>query len=496
MAIQGSSHINKIEEEIILHAKMVAKGGAIAFAGRLTGMLLLFTFMALVSRLSGAGVLGYFSMILTFYMVMVRVGGLGLHASVLKYAGDAFGRGDLSFVKGFLHMGARVIMAVSIPSGVLFYILSSRIASFFSKPLFSSYVKAFGIFLPALVLFYFLTESFKALRRADLLVLLQSIGLYSLSIVIFLLLHRSGAGIISPGLAFFLAALFMAISAILIYKKIFSRTKGIHLSFSPFARVSLLLMASGLFYLFLTQMDVLMVGYFKSAEDVGIYSAASRASLFVGFGLNMVNYLFPPIVSSLFSSGKVREIESLGRRSARWAFTYALGLGLIYFSYPLKILGIFGRGFEGGRVPLMILTSTQILSVAIGSVGYVLSMTEHQGFFFRVTFLSVVLNFVGNLFLIPILGTTGAALATGFSLVFSKALELVRIRRKMGIWVCSYSVLKGFVLFAFFLLISILLRGINLWFSILALPLELAFILVLLTDRVDRKIFLSFIKSV
>ncbi len=473
----------------------MARGGAIAFVGKIMGMLLSLGFMVLISRMAGAEILGYFSMIFTFYMIMVRFVPLGLHASVLKYAGEAYGKGDLSFVKGFLKMGSKIILRVSIPAGLSFYFLARDLAIFFSKPHFTSYIRLFGIFLPVLALFYFLTESFKALRRTDLLVLIQSIGLFSLSCLVFPILWKANIGISSPALSFFASAFVMVVLAIFVYRRFFSGVKARQLRFSPFARVSLLLMASGLFYLFLTQMDTLMVGYFRPPMEVGIYSAASRAALFVGFGLNIVNYLFPPIISYLFSLGKKGEIESLGRRSARWAFTYALILGLVYAVYPLKILGIFGRGFSSGREPLLILTLAQILSVAIGSVGYVLSMTEHQLFFFRVTLISVILNFAGNVLLIPLWGTMGAAVSTGFSLIFSKILELVYIRRKLGIWVFSYSVLKGTVLFLGSLVLLMFLKGFRPWLPLISFPIIMGIFVLFLLDGDDRRIFLSFLRS-
>lgn len=495
MAIQGSSHKNKGEEEVRDHALEVAKGGVVAFVGKVTGMVLSLVFMVLISRMAGAKILGYFSMILTFYMIMVRLLPLGLHASILKYAGEAYGKGDLAFVKGFLLMGIRVILRVSIPTGVVFFLASHHVARFFSKPHFVSYVKLFGFFLPVLALFYFLTESFKALRRTDLLVLIQSIGLFSLSCLFFSFLWKVNFGISSPALSFFLSATLMLILAILVYRRFFSGVKATRINFSPFAKVSLLLMASGLFYLFLTQVDTLMVGYFRPAEEVGIYSAASKAALFVGFGLNIINYIFPPIISYLFSQGKMAEIEALGRRSARWAFTYALVLALVYAVYPLKILGVFGRGFSAGREPLLILTSAQILSVAIGSVGYVLSMTEHQGFFFRATLLSVILNFAGDVLLIPLWGIKGAAVATGFSLVFSKILELLYVRKRLNMWVFSYSVLKGTMLFLGLLILSLFLKSLNPWLPVIFFPIGSVALVSSLMDREDKRIFLSFLSS-
>ena len=173
----------------------------------------------------------------------------------------------------------------------------------------------------------------------------------------------------------------------------------------------------------------------------------------------------------------------------------ALVLALVYAVYPLKILGVFGRGFSAGREPLLILTSAQILSVAIGSVGYVLSMTEHQGFFFRATLLSVILNFAGDVLLIPLWGIKGAAVATGFSLVFSKILELLYVRKRLNMWVFSYSVLKGTMLFLGLLILSLFLKSLNPWLPVIFFPIGSVALVSSLMDREDKRIFLSFLSS-
>ncbi len=492
MELQGNPHKDKgKEEKLNLHLRDVARGGSLAFLGRVLGIALSLGFTILVARLSGAETLGYFSMILTFYMIGVRISSLGLHTSVLKFGGEAYAKGDLVFFKGFLTMALRVTFTISASLGILTVIFSRQVGMFFSKPAFIPHLQLFGFFLPLLSTFYFLTEALKALKKAELVVLFQNIGLYLLASFIYVLLYALRFNSISPTLSFFLSAVLLLGGLFFIFNHIFSKVKARKLKFSRFLKVSLLLMASGIFYFLLIQMDRLMLGYFRPAREVGIYAAASRTALLVGFGLTMINYILPPIISSLFSEGKIREMEALARRTARWALLFSAVVGGFLLVSPELVLKLFGVEFAEGKFSLMILAGAQIISSGLGSVGYILSMTEHQGFYFKITMLSVLLNFAGNTLLVPVLGMVGAAVSTGFSLIFSKVWELFYIKKKMGFWACSLTPAKSFALLVFLLGISLLLLSLNRLAFLLAFPFLSILYLFLNLDRTDKEILLS-----
>ncbi|GEM_PF-2679527 len=493
MDLQRNTHKDKGQEEALsLHLREVAKGGAVAFAGRVGGIFMALGFYALVARTVGAASLGYFSMINTLYVVLAMISSLGLYSSVLKFGGDAFFRKDMKFIRGFLAMGLRVIPSVSLPLGLFFFLFADEVGGFFSKPEFSSHIKVFGAFLPLLALFYFLTEAFKAARKPGLVVLFQNILLYAVAALLLPLFKYGGKGHLSSTLSFVVSASLLLLPVVYSTIKTVGWGEKEKLRFTgEYRKTSLFLMFSGLFVFLLFQMDRLMIGYFRSAEEVGIYSASSRLAVFVAFGLAMINYIFPPLISSLFSQGNLRGIEEMGRRTARWASLFAFSTGLFFLTYPGLALGIFGGDFQRGKMALVFLVIFQILASSAGSTGYVLSMTRYQGAYFVITLLGVLANFVGNAILIPARGIEGAALASGVSLALTKGAQLVWIKKKLGIWVAArrplgilFSILAG-------LLVEHLLKKANFWLG-LAGYFPLVFLALLFnTDSRDRKVFLS-----
>ncbi|MCF6241322.1 MAG: polysaccharide biosynthesis C-terminal domain-containing protein [Bacteroidales bacterium] len=62
-----------------------------------------------------------------------------------------------------------------------------------------------------------------------------------------------------------------------------------------------------------------------------------------------------------------------------------------------------------------------------------LNMTGHQKFFGKVTTVTAVLNLLLNMFLIPMYGMLGAAMATGFSILLTNSIAIIYIHKKLKV---------------------------------------------------------------
>ena len=69
---------------------------------------------------------------------------------------------------------------------------------------------------------------------------------------------------------------------------------------------------------------------------------------------------------------------------------------------------------------LLILAFSQVINAMSGSVGIILNMTGKEKVFRNILFFALAINIVLNLFLIPIYGIEGAAIASASSLIYWK----------------------------------------------------------------------------
>jgi O-antigen/teichoic acid export membrane protein len=173
--------------------------------------------------------------------------------------------------------------------------------------------------------------------------------------------------------------------------------------------------------------DTLMIGYFKTSQDVGIYSVAHRTALLIGIAIASFNSIFAPIISDLYNRHKQRELEKLFKIVTKWIFSFSLPVFLIIVFFAKSILGIFGQEFTPGTKCLIILCIGWIIHSAVGSVGIMISMIGRP----KINLLNVssvlILNIILNLILIPEYGIVGAALATTLSISIIRIISLFEV---------------------------------------------------------------------
>ena len=179
------------------------------------------------------------------------------------------------------------------------------------------------------------------------------------------------------------------------------------------------------------QTDILMLGYFRTSEEVGIYRVAVQGSALVAFGLQAVNSVIAPQLSRLYAQNDLDQLQQIVTKSARAILLLALPVALAFIFVGGTLAGwVFGPEFSQSHSAIGILSAGQLVSAAMGSVGFLLNMTGHEKDVARTLLLTAGLNIILNLFLIPLYGMEGAAIATAISLaLWNIALyKIVKIR--------------------------------------------------------------------
>ena len=232
-----------------------------------------------------------------------------------------------------------------------------------------------------------------------------------------LALGANGALRLNVNAALFAAALSLVVTVRLMPKSALSARPEYDLPTWARSVVLLTLNASvGLVY---TYTDVLMLGLIDAKESVGHYRVATQGAVFVVLVMQALTALVNPGIARGFSRGDLASLEAVLVRYTVVALVPASVVFLVYLSVGGQLLALtFGPSYAAAWGPLVILGLGQLVNVATGFVGPVLNMTGHERETVVGTTLSALINMILNLVLIPQFGVTGAAIATGISIVF------------------------------------------------------------------------------
>jgi O-antigen/teichoic acid export membrane protein len=225
--------------------------------------------------------------------------------------------------------------------------------------------------------------------------------------------------------------------------------------------------------------DTILIGYFLTNADVGIYRVATQlaaAALFASMALNTV--LFPRM-SRWSSEGDLGSVSTALSRAVTFSLFLAVPvvIGGIILSSPL-LYYLYGSDFSAGSQALTALLLLQIPVIFANLQITSLNALDQPKKSFTTTSIAAVVNIVLNVALIPLLGILGAAIATFLSVSLNAVLAryylarviLVRIERRpvagiiiagmvMGVVVSAFSFFTG-ILSLLSLVVAVLLGAI------------------------------------
>ncbi len=196
---------------------------------------------------------------------------------------------------------------------------------------------------------------------------------------------------------------------------------------------AMVMMVTPVFFLVLSETDILMLGAFATPAAVGIYHVARRISGFMSFFYTAVVAVGLHRFVSAHMDQDTRRLRSLVRTMGFLGLVPAAGLWLVFLFFGPWLLGIFGPEMTAGQGVLMIMATTFLLEMAMGPATELLMMTGHEQPVSRINMIFAVVNVALNAALVPVFGMEGAAIATALAVLPWKATLMVFAWRKLGV---------------------------------------------------------------
>lgn len=197
--------------------------------------------------------------------------------------------------------------------------------------------------------------------------------------------------------------------------------------------VSLLL--TGILIFVVGQIDLWVLGFLRSPEEVAIYGAASTLVKYISSVNLLLSAVIPSTVAELYAKGQKQELENMLRVTAFMSTLFALGMALLFWIFGAKILAIiFGASFGIAAPILWVLTFGHIVNAMTGNCGVLLIMAGKDRVILSITFVFGVITGVLSLVLANHYGALGVAIASALGLAGLNATMWLFARYYLGIW--------------------------------------------------------------
>jgi len=422
---QKSKELNKDD------LSKLAKNAGVSGLGEILGNIIGYANNVLMTRSIGPISFGIYVLASTIIRVISIFSVAGFDNGLIRFIALYQGIGDRARVKGLILFATRVVGVLSLILFVAFFLTSGFISTrIFHNPDLSFALKILLISLPFVTLMTLWLGGIQGFQMIKYRVLVEKL-FQPLSRLIFLIIF------FFLGMKLFgvlLASVLSAFVGLCIAFWYLSRIAPFHNNqLSPVYEKKKLISFSMpvtfvTFFFFITRwISILMLGYFVTPREVGIFGAVDRVLPLVSLPLESLNIIFSPMISRLYGERALSKLENLFKVETKWAvsLSFPICLTLIIFARP--IMRIFGAAFTEGSLVLIILSIAQLFRVSVGSTGPMLMMTGHQNISLFNTFFTAVITITLNYFLIPQYGILGAAIANFISVVVINTVEVIQI---------------------------------------------------------------------
>jgi len=185
---------------------------------------------------------------------------------------------------------------------------------------------------------------------------------------------------------------------------------------------------------FLSNFDIVVLGFVAEARDVGIYKVLLLLSGIMLLPQTIINQYIQPEIAKSFKSRDFRSIYVTLRWWGAVISSVAIITGVIICLYYKEIiLFSFGDGYIPTIESLYMMVLASIVNAMFGSAGMVLMMSGAEGYAKKSLIVGVVVNIVLSSLLIPSYGVSGAALSFAATTLVWNSLMRNYSKKALGI---------------------------------------------------------------
>ncbi|MFQ5511450.1 MAG: flippase [Candidatus Krumholzibacteriia bacterium] len=417
--------------------KRVAKGAAVSFVGKVSEGGFQFFYTLILAKILGADAFGLFMLGLIIINLTSIIGRFGFDFVAVKYVSLYQGVGNDARIKGIIVRSFRYALITSVLFGVALFATSDvLLARVFQKPELGRVIRWMSVSLVFWSIMIVALASTQGLKIMKYRVYGQHVFWPVVNISLVAVFFFAGFTLYGVVAAHVLSVAAASILSVYFLLRAFPGMKSVNAVYGDrmtLIRFSVPLLLVSVVNLLMRRTDSLLLGYFRSSAEVGVFNVAMNVAVITSVVLVSFNAIFAPMISDLYNRGETKTLEGLYKTVTRWVWTISCPAFLLVLLLSREILSVFGPEFVAGWAVLITLSCAQMLNAGVGSVSMMLVMSGRQKIVMYNTIGMSLANIVLNLLLIPRYGIMGAALASGVSIVALNLIMLFEVYGHLGI---------------------------------------------------------------
>lgn len=466
------------------------------FSGSLFVLVLGFIRRPIMAYYVGAEGLGLWAMLFgivsLFYMT-----DLGIPAAATKYAAQY--KDEKEALHQIVSTSLLLSLGLGTTTAVVLFMTGGYIAAFFSMPSLAPFVRLFTFSIPFYYVFRSMVANLSGLREMKKVSFLNS--LFGLSTVVLTVvplilgfnLRGAVIGYVGATIISACAAFFWLTQAVPVPVRVHSEPAKRLILFGVQAVVA------NIGAVIQYEIDTLMIGYFMTPTEVGIYSVSSsiaKAIWMIPQAINTVSY---PTFSYYWEKKDFEAVKVLFDKCIKYAacMLMPIGVGLVFFG-EFFILLVFEHSFVSAVLPLKILLLGAVVKGTWISVGSIFSAVGRVDLGYKFSPIMIVTNVVMNYLCIPVYGIEGAAIATTLSFFSILGVSAYMVKRIVHVeydvpWIGKAAILTLSAIALFYVLAMVMPFYVA---GVAVLGVYVASLYMILLKKEDRQYIRDMVDSV
>ncbi|WP_049925905.1 flippase [Halopiger goleimassiliensis] len=351
--------------------------------------------------------------LLTFTLMIALAGcEQGVSRFIPRYESDEDQRGV--WVSGLV-----VTISLSVVFGAALFAAASPIATrLFETEEAVTFVRLIAVSIPFIAAFRIAVAVIRGYENTVYKTVVQSFLDPLLRIGSIAVLLLAGVGIVAVGWAYLLAAVVTFVVAHVLLGRLMALRGGYRTHVRELLAFSAPLVVSTVIGTMLARTDTLMLGYFRSSYEVGMYDAAYPIAAGLTIVLSAFGFLYLPIASRLEADGDREVVDDIYATSTKWVYIITFPAFLLLVVFPEDVIAlVFSPSYTDAATVLPVLAIGFFLSATAGRDRETLSAVGATTWIAVANGVGLALNVLVNLVLIPQYGFMGAGVTSLLSLI-------------------------------------------------------------------------------
>ena len=394
---------------------------------RASGILLMFLLSLFLTNSFSAEIVGQYDFVRSFLMILSGASLLGTNQAIIYYSGILTSKKSFGSIKSiYFKMNFLILVACAILYTPLLVIDKEIINQIFNK---QGAYELVSLSLQGLV-FYSITmlniDTIRALKHTLISEGFRNVFRYMPFFIFSIILYI----IDSPEdlvlwFIYSFVVIFVISTAVVylfLFNKNFPKSAAHNFSSTEILRASFPMALSAISYFLMQSTDVLFISAYDTFESVAYYSIAVKLATVTALALISVNIVIAPKIASIYNDKNFSQLKLILKKATRINVVISLPIIVLLLLFSEHVLSTFGSNYILAKNALLVLLIAQFFNSVTGPSALYLNMTGRQKKLNVILVISLLINVVLNIILVPDFGMLGAAISTTTSFVISKIL--------------------------------------------------------------------------